>query len=640
MVNLRGGRRWFAVESKSFEILIDEVGGIEFCCRGREDRGWSIVWEEKGRKYNLECRSNGQEDFALFCAGFRGKTFLLNLSRREGADWGVEYIGREVEKRNKVWLELGQRVKPERLEQLDRCLVVKPSVFLKRDEKGERQCLILEKMAPGVDDKTDIMAEMQWARLLVKVVGGAGGGVNRKGVSGERKMQGVAHRGGCRGRVLEKEAQSKEQVGVQFEPPCGSSSKDATGFSSDSAERGFGLEATDGADSIGSRGHALAQFRSGLGRRVLSQPLRKPRSWRDLKELGLDPFLRSRRWGSRGTSRGEDAGVVCFLGGDRRATEVFPTSARAPLIDEVLRAEASRYDPIPRSLGGTRLLSSILLLEGEKSIVDKRRLMRKCKIGRILVETKMSEMSLGVVRSLGVGRFLEWGALNARGAAGGVVVYWDRGLFIWSGGLNNQAMSRLDHSCVGDWEAILMELYRVLFLGQCQITFPFFWMGRGEEGACPFPFENMWLKEEGFKDLLKGCGKEKMRTLSLEELEARKEAKGDFEKWTLMEEISWRQKSREIRLMVLVNRRAGYQGGCGWSFREPANRSWDWHPSMEGLDFIGLMVRMQLVWKGFTEAESSPPLRSERDKAPGPDGFSLSFWQFSWDFVKDEVMGL
>ena len=34
----------------------------------------------------------------------------------------------------------------------------------------------------------------------------------------------------------------------------------------------------------------------------------------------------------------------------------------------------------------------------------------------------------------------------------------------------------------------------------------------------------------------------KMRLLSMEELEARKEAKGDFEKWALMEEISWRQK--------------------------------------------------------------------------------------------------
>ena len=40
-----------------------------------------------------------------------------------------------------------------------------------------------------------------------------------------------------------------------------------------------------------------------------------------------------------------------------------------------------------------------------------------------LQQNKMTEMSLGAARSLGVGRFLEWGALNARGAAGGVVVF-------------------------------------------------------------------------------------------------------------------------------------------------------------------------------------------------------------------------
>lgn len=27
------------------------------------------------------------------------------------------------------------------------------------------------------------------------------------------------------------------------------------------------------------------------------------------------------------------------------------------------------------------------------------------------------------------------------------------------------------------------------------------------------------------------------------------------------------------------------------------------------------------------------------DKAPGPDGFPITFWQLSWDFVKEEVMG-
>ena len=42
-----------------------------------------------------------------------------------------------------------------------------------------------------------------------------------------------------------------------------------------------------------------------------------------------------------------------------------------------------------------------------------------------LQETKMSEMSIRVVKSLGVVRFLEWGVLNAKGATRGVLVFWD-----------------------------------------------------------------------------------------------------------------------------------------------------------------------------------------------------------------------
>ena len=26
------------------------------------------------------------------------------------------------------------------------------------------------------------------------------------------------------------------------------------------------------------------------------------------------------------------------------------------------------------------------------------------------------------------------------------------------------------------------------------------------------------------------------------------------------------------------------------------------------------------------------------DKAPGPDGFTMAFWQSSWDFVKKEIL--
>ena len=42
-----------------------------------------------------------------------------------------------------------------------------------------------------------------------------------------------------------------------------------------------------------------------------------------------------------------------------------------------------------------------------------------------LQETKIQDISQKVVHNLGVGRFLGWGAVSARGAAGGVVVFWD-----------------------------------------------------------------------------------------------------------------------------------------------------------------------------------------------------------------------
>ena len=42
-----------------------------------------------------------------------------------------------------------------------------------------------------------------------------------------------------------------------------------------------------------------------------------------------------------------------------------------------------------------------------------------------LQETKIQDIFFGVVRSLGVGRFLERGAVNARGVTRGVVVFWD-----------------------------------------------------------------------------------------------------------------------------------------------------------------------------------------------------------------------
>ncbi|RVW57568.1 hypothetical protein CK203_113876 [Vitis vinifera] len=143
-------------------------------------------------------------------------------------------------------------------------------------------------------------------------------------------------------------------------------------------------------------------------------------------------------------------------------------------------------------------------------------------------------------------------------------------------------MSKLDRFLVSeDWEGHFKGVVQSTLPRPVSDHFPILLDGAGvRKGSVPFRFENMWLKEEGFKDLLKGWwqslrfnasfsfilaeklkalkailkswnkdvfGKvgvnkklaldkvdfwddqEKLRPLSMEELEVRKEAKGEFE---------------------------------------------------------------------------------------------------------------
>ena len=113
--------------------------------------------------------------------------------------------------------------------------------------------------------------------------------------------------------------------------------------------------------------------------------------------------------------------------------------------------------------------------------------------------------------------------------------------------------------------------------------------------------------------------KEKLRSLSMEELEARKEAKEDFKKWALMEEISWRQKSRKVWLregdkntgffhrMANSHRRRNcmskiklngiwlieeqeIKGGMVSALQNLLVDPSDWRPSLYGLDFYRIDV--------------------------------------------------
>ena len=80
------------------------------------------------------------------------------------------------------------------------------------------------------------------------------------------------------------------------------------------------------------------------------------------------------------------------------------------------------------------------------------------------------------------------------------------GPFTWSGGLNSQTMSRIDRFLVTeDWEGYFNGVVQSTLPRPVSDHFPILLDGGGvRKGLVPFRFENMWLKEEGFKDLLIG----------------------------------------------------------------------------------------------------------------------------------------
>ncbi|KAL6331818.1 hypothetical protein AAG906_020162 [Vitis piasezkii] len=176
---------------------------------------------------------------------------------------------------------------------------------------------------------------------------------------------------------------------------------------------------------------------------------------------------------------------------------------------------------------------------------------------------------------------------------------------------NNQAMSRLDRFLVSeDWEGHFKGAVQCTLPRPVSDHFPILLDGGGvRRGPVPFRFENMWLKEEGFKDLLKGW----WQSLSFN---------GSFsfilaEKLKALKAIlkSW---NKDVFGQVGVNKKLALDKVNLW----------------DGLDFNRIgdedAARLEEV---FSEEEVFKALSDlNGDKAPGPDGFPLSFWQFCWDF--------
>ncbi|KAJ9678521.1 hypothetical protein PVL29_020644 [Vitis rotundifolia] len=292
----------------------------------------------------------------------------------------------------------------------------------------------------------------------------------------------------------------------------------------------------------------------------------------------------------------------------------------------------------------------------------------------------------------------------------------------WNGGHNNQTWARLDRFLVSpSW------IDQFSGINQCRLPrpvsdhFPIMLVGGGiRRGPTPFRFENMWLKAEGFKELVRSWwqgidvrgsasyklatkmkeikqklkvwnrevfGKlesnksealqqvefwdreENERVLTVEETELKKEAKENYRKWVIMEETHWRQLSREIWLKEgdrntgFFHRMASAHHRNNSLERIKINGEWflEEQEIREGIanafkNFLSEdtgwkadIGRLQLDLISHQEAENleRPFIEDEihaalmemnEDKAPGPDGFTLAFWQSCWEFIKEEIL--
>nr|CAN78600.1 hypothetical protein VITISV_007376 [Vitis vinifera] len=195
----------------------------------------------------------------------------------------------------------------------------------------------------------------------------------------------------------------------------------------------------------------------------------------------------------------------------------------------------------------------------------------------------------------------------------------------WSEGLNNQAYLRLDRFLVSEgWEGHFSNVLQCVLPKPVSDHSPILLdVGGMRRGPSPFRFEKKLKKLKGFlkswnfevfgnvairKNLtLTQVGfwdsQELLGTLSIKEEIAKKASRVEFRKWALMEETSWRQKSREV---WLKEEEADIKAEIVQAFQALLSKSGDWHPSISGMDFETLNRQdAAKLEEPFTEEEVS-----------------------------------
>ncbi|RVW84958.1 hypothetical protein CK203_039556 [Vitis vinifera] len=128
-------------------------------------------------------------------------------------------------------------------------------------------------------------------------------------------------------------------------------------------------------------------------------------------------------------------------------------------------------------------------------------------------------------------------------------------------------------------------------------------------------------KREALSQVVYWDAVENHSTLSLEDCEARKEAKEVYKTWVLREEISWRQRSRELWLKVddcWHKEELDLKNSVVGAFNNLYIEERGWHPGVEGLPFMRLdSCEVEGLEISFSEGEVFAALSDlGKDKAP------------------------
>ncbi|RVW32756.1 hypothetical protein CK203_086353 [Vitis vinifera] len=283
-------------------------------------------------------------------------------------------------------------------------------------------------------------------------------------------------------------------------------------------------------------------------------------------------------------------------------------------------------------------------------------------------------MTDGVVKSLGVGRFLDWRTLEAAGAAGGVLVCWDK-VWVFTGVYG--PFNKKDRECLweelgavrglwgdpwcvgGDFNVTLAQGERSR-QGRVTPAMRRFAQVMDDLELIDLPLQGALSRgkrlsrpiSDHFPITIEGGGKEEALHLSAsgplgpseserrlfeEEFARKKEAKDGYAKWVKMDEIHWRQLSRELWLREGDKKYGVFSSHGECAPKKECNGKSEisgvWL-SEERTPARGGHLGAAIYGRGGPFGYKG----MNGDKAPGSDGFTGAFWQFCWEFVNEEVM--